>query len=418
MISYQKIFKIQCLLLAVSATLCCTTAFAEIQSDVAFGSHFKIGAGDAGGSFTKKPFIFLRVPNGEFKSLPVLTKEYPTDEIKCLFDLKVAAKTYELYMADTKKGVKKLLTDRFYVMAPVFDTDLPESPAWGVAGDKITLKGKYFGNAPPTLRMEYYNTASKTFVSHKCKVLTSENIMDTATGDSTLQFVVPQKMPDRAVIINLQSPSGNAQAAFCSFPFNKQIDIEIPMRDTVTLRGNLYTPVTDGPYPTLIFRTPYDKNEGDAYNERTIRNAVKRGYAVLIQDVRGRFNSDGDYNPYFQEREDGYDTIEWAAAQPWSTGDVGTFGLSYPGGVQWLAAIETPPHLKAMVPAMCPSTFNQCIYFGGIFEIDWTGWSYKYMSPNIRVKKELDGPQTITEATREFEILGGDSRIQLLPSDL
>lgn len=408
MISYRKIFRVQCLLLALSATVFCTTAFAEIKSDVAFGSHFKIGKGDAGGSFARKPFIFLRSSDGKFKSLPVLTRKYPADEIECLFDLKVPAKTYELYVADSKKGVKKLLTDRFYVMAPEFDTDLPESPAWGDAGDKITLKGKYFGNECPKLRIDYYDTTAKKFVSLKCKVLTSKHIMDVETGDSTLQFAVPRKMPDRAVIITLESPSGNVQTAFCSFPFNKQIDIEIPMRDAVTLRGNLYTPVTDGPYPTLIFRTPYDKNEGDAWNERTIRNAVKRGYAVLIQDVRGRFNSDGDYNPYFQERQDGYDTIEWAAAQPWSSGDIGTFGLSYPGGVQWLSAIETPPHLKAMVPAMVPSTFNQCIYFGGVFEIGWTGWTYKYMSPNIRVKKELYGPRTITEATREFEILGGE----------
>ena len=74
-----------------------------------------------------------------------------------------------------------------------------------------------------------------------------------------------------------------------------------------------------------------------------MKAAVARGYAVVVQDVRGRYGSDGEFVPYRHEGKDGYDTIEWAAAQPWSDGQVGTFGLSYPGAVQWLAAVESPP---------------------------------------------------------------------------
>jgi putative CocE/NonD family hydrolase len=82
----------------------------------------------------------------------------------------------------------------------------------------------------------------------------------------------------------------------------------------------------------------------------------------VVQDVRGRYASEGEFRPYQQEGQDGFDTIEWAAAQAWSSGAVGTFGLSYPGAVQWMAAVENPPHLKAMVPAMTFSSHENFIW--------------------------------------------------------
>lgn len=190
------------------------------------------------------------------------------------------------------------------------------------------------------------------------------------------------------------------------------------MRDGVILRADVRRPDRDGRHPVLIFRTPYDKDEGDADNEKTFAEAVRRGYVMVIQDVRGRYASDGGFVAYQNEGKDGYDTIEWAAQQPWSDGRVGTFGLSYPGAVQWLAAVENPPHLKAMVPAMCPSTMGpQCIYFGGVFESGWANWSYINMSPDTRVRKNLPGPKTIPEAKAEWARLGGADTIQgWLPS--
>ena len=195
-------------------------------------------------------------------------------------------------------------------------------------------------------------------------------------------------------------------------------NIPVPMRDGVVLRADVRRPGAPGKYPVLIFRTPYDKNEGDPDNERSFNDAVKRGYAMVIQDVRGRYASAGEFVAYQNEGRDGYDTIEWAAKQPWSDGRVGTFGLSYPGAVQWLAAVENPPHLKAMVPAMCFSTLgSQFIYFGGVFESAWANWSYVDMSPDARVKKNLSGPETIDEAKKEWKRLGGDDAIQgWLPS--
>ncbi len=195
-------------------------------------------------------------------------------------------------------------------------------------------------------------------------------------------------------------------------------NVPVPMRDGVILRADVRRPAATGRYPVLIFRTPYDKNEGDPDNERSFDDAVKRGYAMVIQDVRGRYASGGEFVAYQNEGGDGYDTIEWAAKQPWSDGRVGTFGLSYPGAVQWLAAIENPPHLKAMVPAMCFSTIGpQFIYFGGVFESAWANWSYVDMSPDARVKKDLPGPKTIDEAKEEWKRLGGDDDVEgWLPS--
>jgi len=177
-------------------------------------------------------------------------------------------------------------------------------------------------------------------------------------------------------------------------------NVSMAMRDGVVLRADLWMPRLGSRFPVLIFRTPYSKNEGDPDNERTFEAAVKRGYAVLVQDVRGRYASDGAYEPYRQEREDGYDTVEWAASQPWSDGRVGMFGLSYPGGVQWLAAVTTPPHLKAIVPAMCFSTLNQFIYYGGVLDVGWIEWIYKCMSADARVRLDLPGPRTDAEAAR------------------
>ncbi|HEV8383628.1 MAG TPA: CocE/NonD family hydrolase [Candidatus Acidoferrales bacterium] len=182
----------------------------------------------------------------------------------------------------------------------------------------------------------------------------------------------------------------------------KENDVAIPMRDGVILRADIWRPAGDGKFPVLVYRTPYDKRRSpESY--ATYRKAVERGYAVVMQDVRGRYASAGEFLPYQQEGQDGYDTIEWAAKQPWSSGAVGTFGLSYPGAVQWLAAMERPPHLKAMVPAMTFSTPRNFFYSGGVFDGSWVGWVWNNIAPDVRMKKSLPGPRTGTEARAAFE---------------
>src|SRR5579884_439018 len=103
-------------------------------------------------------------------------------------------------------------------------------------------------------------------------------------------------------------------------------DVRVPMRDGVQLSTDIYFPEggpEGGPYPTVLGRTPYD-NQNPAYVEMA-RHLVKHDYAVVLQDVRGRHDSAGAWIPFRHEGPDGYDAVEWAAAQPWSTGRVGTF---------------------------------------------------------------------------------------------
>ena len=181
-----------------------------------------------------------------------------------------------------------------------------------------------------------------------------------------------------------------------------RINVSVPMRDGVVLRADILLPSAEGKFPALIYRTPYGKHS--ALKEyKTFEKAVARGYAVVVQDVRGRYASDGEFVAYQNEGRDGYDTIEWAAKQPWCDGNVGTFGLSYPGAVQWLAAVENPPHLKAMAPAMTFSTPRNFFYSGGVFDGSWIEWIWMNIAPDIRRHKNLAGPRTYKEAAETWK---------------
>ncbi|MGH9795446.1 MAG: CocE/NonD family hydrolase [Candidatus Acidiferrales bacterium] len=198
----------------------------------------------------------------------------------------------------------------------------------------------------------------------------------------------------------------------CGYPAGAQSGVAIPMRDGVVLRAEVWRPAGEGKFPTLVYRTPYGaKRAAEGYS--IFDKAVERGYAVVIQDVRGRYASDGEFLPYQQEGRDGYDTIEWAARQPWSDGNVGTFGLSYPGAVQWLAAMERPPHLRAMVPAMTFSSPRNFFYSGGVFDLSWIAWIWNNIAPDVRAKKNLPGPKTGQEAREALRKLGPEFQRRL-----
>jgi uncharacterized protein len=143
-------------------------------------------------------------------------------------------------------------------------------------------------------------------------------------------------------------------------------------RDGVTMRADVYRPDAPGRFPVLLSRLPYDKNQRKRPGD--IDYFVERGYVVVMQDVRGRFASEGDeYYPIIFEAEDGYDAVEWAAALPWSDGNVGTMGQSYLGITQYLLAPTRPPHLRCAFPVSAPGDFYRdfAYHTGGAFELGW-----------------------------------------------
>jgi putative CocE/NonD family hydrolase len=150
-------------------------------------------------------------------------------------------------------------------------------------------------------------------------------------------------------------------------------NVAVPMRDGVILRANVYRPDTSEPVPVVLSRLPYNK---DLPGWQVMTDAVRlaeAGFAIVNQDTRGRFESDGEFYPFVNEGRDGYDTVEWAAAQPWSSGAVGMTGGSYFGATQWLAALERPPHLRALFPTITTSEYYESwTYQGGAFQLGFT----------------------------------------------
>jgi putative CocE/NonD family hydrolase len=146
-------------------------------------------------------------------------------------------------------------------------------------------------------------------------------------------------------------------------------NVAVPMRDGTMTRADVFRPEPEGRYPVLLCRTPYDKSAANiSYGWLQPIRPASEGYVVVIQDVRGRFQSEGTFRPFHQELADGFDTVEWCARQPWSNGRVGMYGLSYLGATQWLAAAAQPPNLQAIFPGLTGSDFfDGWTYQGGAF---------------------------------------------------
>ena len=143
--------------------------------------------------------------------------------------------------------------------------------------------------------------------------------------------------------VNVGSSTGSGRRVVIEY------DVPARMRDGVVLRANVYRPPDEGAYPVLLSRQPYDKNTNiNPVYADPVRLAAA-GYLVVMQDVRGRYASDGDFDPGDHEFEDGYDTVQWAAGLPGSNGRVGMWGRSYHAETQWRAAVTGPPALRSMV---------------------------------------------------------------------
>jgi putative CocE/NonD family hydrolase len=177
-------------------------------------------------------------------------------------------------------------------------------------------------------------------------------------------------------------------------------DVAMKTRDGVTLYADIFRPKVEGQFPVLLQRTPYGKNNDISI---ALRGAA-RGYVMIIQDVRGRFSSEGEWYVFKHESADGYDAVEWAAALPYSNGKVGMWGGSYVGATQMLAAIAHPPHLAGICPFVTGSNYHEnWTYQGGAFE-QWFSESW-----TSRLAKDTFDRQL----TRVTDATVGDSQLPL-----
>ena len=154
-------------------------------------------------------------------------------------------------------------------------------------------------------------------------------------------------------------------------------DVMIPMRDGVRLATDIYLPGRNGSpatgkFPVILNRGPYNKETGGRTNAAVY---VAAGYAYVVQDVRGRYKSEGRWRPIRDDVNDGFDTAKWIGSQPWSDGKIGTVGSSYNGATQHAMAIGNAPHLAAMVPRNAMSNFGRYgLRHNGAFELRFFNW--------------------------------------------
>jgi putative CocE/NonD family hydrolase len=171
----------------------------------------------------------------------------------------------------------------------------------------------------------------------------------------------------------------NATTASTPVPYVKLLHVRVVMRDNVPLDANVFHPSGSGRFPTVLVRTPYGKGPDLPTGYQSF---INHGYAVVMQDVRGRYGSGGLFDVLHQEGPDGYDTLNWIAAQPWSDGNVGMIGGSYVGIAQWRVALLNNPHLKAIFPVVAGSDEYLDRYYsqGGAMKL---GHRLLWMSDNL-----------------------------------
>jgi uncharacterized protein len=162
-----------------------------------------------------------------------------------------------------------------------------------------------------------------------------------------------------AVLYAASASPAFAKATAGEYKVVVEAGVRVKMRDGIALVADVYRPEAEGRFPVLLQRTPYNRAE-----PATGVRLASHGYVVVLQDTRGRYASEGEFYPFRNEGRDGFDTVEWAAALPYSDGQVGMFGSSYVGATQMLAAAERPPHLQAIFPVVTGSEYYE-------------GWTYQ-----------------------------------------
>ncbi|PKW00002.1 hypothetical protein ATK30_0073 [Amycolatopsis echigonensis] len=201
---------------------------------------------------------------------------------------------------------------------------------------------------------------------------------------------------------------GSLEGQRGAFGVVREDDLAMTTRDGVVLRADVYRPEEPGRYPVLVRRTPYGKRVNDlAADFSEAHYFASHGYVVVVQDTRGRFASEGAWYPFIYEARDGYDTIEWAATLPGTTGAAGTFGQSYGAISQYLAATQRPPHLRTCVPVSAYQlAFENYWYNGGALEL---GWMLSYF---VNMAEAVLAGEGDTEAIEELTKLKVDPAVR------
>jgi putative CocE/NonD family hydrolase len=174
--------------------------------------------------------------------------------------------------------------------------------------------------------------------------------------------------PNLIVASEPEVPAWKAMLSKPDHEVRTLIDVKAEMRDGVKLSANVFLPKKNGRWPVILERSPYGPKGSEWYVNRAIYYA-QRGYVYVLQDVRGRYDSEGKFHPWDQEINDGRDSLDWCGTQAWSDGNVGMMGMSYMGLVQWLAAPTGSPYLKAIIPHACAADYYMygMNYTGGAF---------------------------------------------------
>ena len=185
--------------------------------------------------------------------------------------------------------------------------------------------------------------------------------------------------------------------------------VRMPLRDGVMLATDVYRPAAPGRFPVIMQRTPYGFRLGQGCFAAGLSGAMafwaEHGYVAVSQDARGTFRSEGEFRPIVQERDDGYDAVEWAAAQPWSNGRVAMTGTSYMGVTQWQAALAAPPHLVAIAPGQTATDYHDhWTYVNGVFDL-WFGqsWPLAFFVPDAYRRQRIAAGASPAEARRAAE---------------
>jgi putative CocE/NonD family hydrolase len=243
------------------------------------------------------------------------------------------------------------------------------------------------------------------------------------------RFKLPLGVTLGVVLILGGSPALGAGPKVAARPAEYEVlvanNVAIVVRDGTKLAADVYRPARSsnaapGRFPTLLTRTPYNKDGSESEG----RYYAARGFNVVANDVRGRYQSEGTWRLIVDDPADGYDVVEWIAAQPWSDGKIGTFGTSYPGGTQHALAEMKPPHLTAMVPVDAVSNCGiSGMRQGGAFELRFMNWIFNIGAPNSRaaladpkLKAALvENGRRIREHADSLPLRKGNSPLRVVP---